>query len=137
LIGVEACEEIAESLNEATLVFFLRDRLNLAVNSLAGLVDENPEILVFRIGRATNSEILESVLSGNLLEANAIGIGKRIAGALRKITVAGTWVVNLETGERTRSRNHRYTVGAKESAEKGIHLKPIAGWNVVEIDTDE
>jgi hypothetical protein len=134
LVDTKRCEETLLALQQATLVFFLEEQLCLDVSGLNGLVDKNPDSLVFRIGRTTETEIYESVLSGRPTGAEAVKIGSSIAAALREVTLSGVYVVDPHTGRRVASRHHRYTKGAKDEFEKGILLKPVAGWNQIEID---
>lgn len=54
---------------------------------------------------------------------------KKQISKFKRTLLKGAYVVNPYRGSKTYSKNVYYTSGAKEAFDKGIQMKPIAGWN--------
>jgi hypothetical protein len=85
--------------------------------------DQNPGSLSLDIGRLSEKGLMESCLSCRTSDARSFEVWKKIARKLKGMTKAGAIDINLANGASGRSRNHRYTPGAKALDEKGVPIK--------------
>ncbi len=88
------------------------------------------------IGHEEENKLTESsmwVYSNTLIDQ----AWKRIINKYKKSMLKGAWVVNPITKKKSFYKNHRYTIGAKEAYEKGIIIKPLAGWNQYILKTED
>jgi len=100
-------------------------RPHLPADTSLKLMDKNPGSLVLQIGKLTPEGLRESCLS----TLDASEKWKSIARGLKKITRAGSWAINPNTGASAFARDHRYTEGAKELSERGIKMLAIGAGN--------
>jgi hypothetical protein len=103
----------------------------LSIANMNAFLDLHPAALRLDIGRRSEKGLAESCLSCRTWDARSLEVWKKIARKLRGITKAGAIATNPDTGATARSRNHRYTVGAKALDDAGVPIMPVAGGNVL------
>ncbi len=126
--------EIKENALESMIVsgpcdrFFFTERLPSAtVRSASSLADELPGVLYLDVGREQAGSLQQSWLACRTGTAPINPKWKKIAAKLRGMTKAGATAVSPTNGGKSVLKSHRFTPGAKELADAGTIIRPIAG----------
>lgn len=90
------------------------------------LKQENGD-LVISLGTDDGAELVESAM-GVVYNDHIDMLWKRIINKFKKVLIRGAYVVTPD-GKSGYYPKHGYTIGAQEAYEKGVAIKPIAGWN--------
>lgn len=83
--------------------------------------------LIISLGKDDEVELVESSM-GVVYNDNIDLLWKRIINKFKKNLIRGAFVVT-PNGKSGYYPKHGYTIGAKEAYERGVIIKPIAGWN--------
>lgn len=83
--------------------------------------------LIITLGRDDGVELVESGM-GVVSDDGIDVLWKKIIAQFRKQLLGGTYIV-APNGDRRYYPKHWYTIGAKMAYEKGVIIRPIAGWN--------
>lgn len=103
-------------------------------NSEEGLGSRDGD-LVIHLGKDDGQELVESAM-GVVTEAEIDLLWEKIINRFKRKLLKGAYVVT-PSGMKKYYPNLRYSVGAKEAYEKGVIIKPIAGWNHYELREPE
>ena len=83
--------------------------------------------LTILIGKDDETELVESSM-GVFSSENIDAFWKKVIAQFKKKLLKGAYVV-APSGCSRYYPKHWYTIGAKEAYERGVVIKPIAGWN--------
>lgn len=91
--------------------------------------------LIIHLGKDDGQELVESAM-GVVAEEEIDSLWKRAINRFKKKMLKGAYVVT-PSGIKKYYPNLWYSVGAKEAYDKGVIIKPIAGWNHYELRQSE
>ena len=101
-----------------------------------GDVFDEANLLCVHIGNCDTESICESVISIN-------GTGedfeywKKWISKFKRTLLKGAYVVNPYRNSKTFYKNIYYTTGAKQAFDKGMSMKPVAGWNYYLLEQEQ
>ena len=104
---------------------------NLSVDSPDAFGRENPGALTLDVGCLSANGLQESWLAARTLETPLPTQWNYVAKDLRAITNAGAIAVNPRSGATSRSKNHRYSPGAKALEASGVAIRSGAGTSLL------
>lgn len=90
------------------------------------LNEKRGDLIIF-IGKDDETELVESSI-GAFSSGNIDAFWKKVIAQFKKKLLKGVYVVT-PSGRSRYYPKHWYTIGAKEAYERGVAIKPIAGWN--------
>ena len=126
LIGANDLGEVFKDTSFRRLAFSTNKFFGAGRNNY-DFLNKNPECLTLDIGRLGTEWLEESRLSCSCSDKSVYLVWQRIARSLKKETQAGARAVNPVTKTSSVARNHRFTIGAKESFDAGVQIRPMAG----------
>ncbi len=83
--------------------------------------------LIISLGKDDETELIESSM-GAISTDSIDALWKRVITQFKKELLKGAYVVT-PNGNSNYYPKHWYTIGAKDAYEKGVIIKPLAGWN--------
>ncbi len=90
------------------------------------LNEKRGDLIIF-IGKDDETELVESSM-GACSSDNIDVFWKKVIAQFKRKLLKGAYVVTPSGCSRYYPK-HWYTIGAKEAYERGVVIKPIAGWN--------
>ncbi len=126
---VAALKEISEVLRSGGCIEMIlcEEAPLLPIATQTELFKKHPRALTIVIGQQNAEGLRQSVLSCGTDGPPISAVWKRIANKLRAATKAGALAVNPDTGAVSRTRNFRFTPGAKALCDQGVPILPLAG----------
>ncbi|MBQ6696476.1 MAG: hypothetical protein IJN16_07210 [Lachnospiraceae bacterium] len=121
----------AEELKKYNEVWISRTEQELSMNVKELLLNRSGDLII-QLGKDDGTELGESCM-GVVAEEEIDSMWKCFIKRLKKQLLKGAYVVT-PNGTKTYYPNLWYSVGAKASYEKGVIIKPIAGWNYYELE---
>lgn len=91
-------------------------------DSYSEFLANQDDYLGMYIGEETDSYLLESTIWAAANDSIAPE-WKNFINRFKRKMLRGAWVINLETNTRAYSKNHMYTVGAKERYDSGVIIR--------------
>jgi hypothetical protein len=90
---------------------------------------DNADWTCWDIGEFDAEGLRESQFSASTNNALNRKAWTSLATKIKKVTTAGMWVINPETGANRFYKQCRFSNGAAELAKSGKRLLPVGGWN--------
>ncbi len=122
-----AIETLFKELSPRQRVAFTLGAANLPVENELDFAKKNPDYLRLDVGQQGHDGLEQSWLSARTENAVAISTWRKIAKRIETITEKGVTAINRDTGAIGVMRSFRYTTGAKDLEDHGVHMLPTVG----------
>jgi hypothetical protein len=116
-------------------IFFIQDIPRISDDYMSFLRN-NANMLTLSIGKVDAEGLRESILSGQTEDTSIFKKWNIVSSKLKKITIAGVWIVNPNNNCKNYYKNHRYTVEARNRYRNGLKMMPGNGWNYFLLETN-